>query len=87
VIHSVSQHFNSDNYTALPFLQILEHFDLRSPLSIMDQVKTKQAQPQKPTNKPLSMVEAYQRQWDQLMEDTNRQIDKIRRKSTQSARG
>jgi hypothetical protein len=47
----------------------------------MDQVKTKQAQPQKPNTKPLSMVEAYQRQWDQLMEDTNRQLDKIRRKS------
>jgi hypothetical protein len=47
----------------------------------MDQVKTKQARPQKPNTKPLSMVEAYQRQWEQLMEDTNRQIDKIRRKS------
>lgn len=46
----------------------------------MDQVKPKQAQPQKPATKPLSMVETYQRQWDQLMEDTNKQIDKIRRK-------
>ncbi|KAJ5202068.1 uncharacterized protein N7498_006731 [Penicillium cinerascens] len=57
----------------------------------MDQVKPKQAQPQKPTTKPLSMVETYQRQWDQLMEDTNKQIDKIRqeeqaRNSKQSTR-
>lgn len=45
----------------------------------MDQLKPKQVQPQKPASKPLSIVETYQRQWDQLMEDTNKQIDKIRR--------
>ncbi|KAJ6104690.1 hypothetical protein N7523_011010 [Penicillium sp. IBT 18751x] len=44
----------------------------------MDQIKPKQAEPPKPAPKPLSIVESYQRQWDQLMEDTNKQIDKIR---------
>ncbi|KAJ5128986.1 uncharacterized protein N7443_006102 [Penicillium atrosanguineum] len=46
----------------------------------MDHVKSKQAEAQKPAPKPLSIVESYQRQWDQLMENTNKQIDKIRRK-------
>lgn len=44
----------------------------------MDSVKPKTIQPEK-KDKPLNILETYQRRWDQLMEDTTKQIEKIRR--------
>jgi len=46
----------------------------------MDQIKPTQTPPQQPTTKPLSMVETYQRQWNQLVKDMDKQLDKINRK-------
>lgn len=47
----------------------------------MDTVKSKTAQPEKKDPKPLNILETYQRRWDQLMEDTTKQIERIRRES------
>lgn len=46
----------------------------------MDSVKPKTVQPEKKDTPPLNILETYQRRWDQLMEDTTKQIEKIRRK-------
>lgn len=44
----------------------------------MDSVKTKDV-PQTPkATKPMTSVEEYQRRWAQLMDDTAKQIQKIR---------
>ncbi|KAJ5732972.1 hypothetical protein N7533_013419 [Penicillium manginii] len=56
----------------------------------MDSVKTKGVAPEKKDDKPMS-VEQYQRRWEQLMDDTAKQIQKIRddeqaRKAAQTSR-
>lgn len=47
----------------------------------MDTIKPKTVQPEKKDTKPLNILETYQRRWDQLMDDTTKQIEKIRRES------
>ena len=48
----------------------------------MDQVKSQNVSQGKPqdvkTPTASEYVESYQRRWEQLMQDTNRQIEKIR---------
>ncbi|KAJ5090924.1 hypothetical protein N7532_009608 [Penicillium argentinense] len=45
----------------------------------MDSIKTKDVAPEKKDKQPqLSDVEQYQRRWEQLMDDTAKQIQKIR---------
>ncbi|KAJ5287872.1 hypothetical protein N7478_003558 [Penicillium angulare] len=59
----------------------------------MDQVKSQNPQQEKKDAKPTQSghesVESYQRRWAQLMEDTNKQLQKIReeeaRKSNQTS--
>ncbi|KAJ5130252.1 uncharacterized protein N7515_006291 [Penicillium bovifimosum] len=43
----------------------------------MDKVKTTQETKEKPEAQPMS-VEEYQKKWDQMLQETGRQIDKIR---------
>lgn len=47
----------------------------------MDPVKPSNVQPEKKDGgQPLNILETYQRRWDQMMQDTTKQIEKIRRK-------
>lgn len=46
----------------------------------MDPVKPSNVQPEKKEGRPLNIIETYQRRWDQMMQDTTKQIEKIRRK-------
>lgn len=47
---------------------------------IMESVQSKVVQPQPQPTKPLTTLGDYQRHWDKLMEDTNKEIEKIRSK-------
>ncbi|KAJ5225553.1 hypothetical protein N7468_006778 [Penicillium chermesinum] len=44
----------------------------------MDQVKKPTSQQSSQGSQSMISVETYQRRWEQLMEDTNQQIQKIR---------
>lgn len=52
----------------------------------MDSVKAKDVPQTSTTTKPMTRVEEYQRRWAQLMDDTAKQIQKIRGAQTQSSR-
>jgi hypothetical protein len=45
----------------------------------MDKVKTTQETQEKQESRPMS-VEEYQKKWDQMLQETGKQIDKIRGK-------
>ncbi|KAG0159018.1 hypothetical protein PDIDSM_6538 [Penicillium digitatum] len=44
----------------------------------MDKSKTPKEEPQEKTESQPTTVEEYQKKWDQMLQDTARQIDKIR---------
>ncbi|KAJ5385009.1 hypothetical protein N7517_002920 [Penicillium concentricum] len=44
----------------------------------MDKIKTPKEEPQEKTEEQPTTVEEYQRKWDQMLQDTAKQIDKIR---------
>lgn len=45
---------------------------------IMDKIKTPKEDPQEKTESQPMTVEDYQKKWDQMLQDTAKQIDKIR---------
>ncbi|OQE30190.1 hypothetical protein PENFLA_c003G10160 [Penicillium flavigenum] len=44
----------------------------------MDKIKTPKEEPQERTDSQPMTVEEYQKKWDQMLQDTAKQIDKIR---------
>lgn len=44
----------------------------------MDKIKTPKEEPQEKTESQPMTVEDYQKKWDQMLQDTAKQIDKIR---------
>lgn len=44
----------------------------------MDKIKTPKEDPQEKTESQPMTVEDYQKKWDQMLQDTAKQIDKIR---------
>ncbi|KAJ5236244.1 hypothetical protein N7489_006335 [Penicillium chrysogenum] len=44
----------------------------------MDKIKTPKEEPQEKTDSQPMTVEEYQKKWDQMLQDTAKQIDKIR---------
>lgn len=46
----------------------------------MDKIKTPKEEPQEKTDSQPMTVEEYQKKWDQMLQDTAKQIDKIRGK-------
>ncbi|KAJ5389804.1 uncharacterized protein N7496_000872 [Penicillium cataractarum] len=52
----------------------------------MDSVKAKDVPQTSKDTKPMTSVEEYQRRWAQLMDDTAKQIQKIRGAQTRSSR-
>ncbi|KAJ5487593.1 hypothetical protein N7530_001893 [Penicillium desertorum] len=44
----------------------------------MDKTKTPKEEPQEKTDSQPMTVEEYQKKWDQMLQDTAKQIDKIR---------
>ncbi|KAJ5834586.1 hypothetical protein N7447_000612 [Penicillium robsamsonii] len=44
----------------------------------MDKIETPKEEPEEKTEDQPTTVEEYQRKWDQMLQDTAKQIDKIR---------